>query len=160
MGSQAPGGAAALRAGNPADNLPANITQLTWFGERASWSPDGKRIAFMAKSFGDAFEVDVATKRIKLLTHFPNSGYLRVQYLANGDYLLVGARRFQDVSKTRYTEQELWYLRKDLTSQPIALEQKLTEGIAISRKSNKIAWAMDPQTHPGEVPERTDDLHR
>ena len=92
--AQAPGRPVVPRAGNPANNLPANITQLTWFGERASWSPDGKRIAFMAKSFGDAFEVDVASKRIKLLTHFPNPGYLRVQYLPNGDYLLVGARQF------------------------------------------------------------------
>ena len=84
----------AARSGSPEDDLPRNINRLTWFGERASWSPDGKRIAFMAKSFGDAFEVDVATGRIRLLTHYPNPGFLRVQYLPNGDYLLVGARQF------------------------------------------------------------------
>ena len=58
---------------SPTDLLPDNIEQLTWFGERPSWSPDGKRIAFMAKSFGDAFEIDVETRQIKLLTHFPNN---------------------------------------------------------------------------------------
>jgi Tol biopolymer transport system component len=153
--AQTPGQAPMPRTGDPGENLPANITQLTWFGERASWSPEGKRIAFMSKSFGDAFEIDLATRRIKLLTHFPNPGFLRVQYLPNGDYLLVGARQFQDVSKTRYSDQELWYLRKDLNDRPIPLEQKLTEGVAISRSRMKIAWAMDPRTHPNEVPANT-----
>jgi hypothetical protein len=37
------------KTGGPEDHLPANITQLTAFGERASWSPDGQRIAFMSK---------------------------------------------------------------------------------------------------------------
>ena len=58
--------------GNPEEHLPPDITQLTGFGERASWSPDGTRIAFMSKSFGDAFVVDVATKVIRLLTHGPS----------------------------------------------------------------------------------------
>ena len=73
------------KTGSPEDHLPSNITQLTAFGERASWSPDGQRIAFMSKSFGDAFVVDIKTKMIRLLTHYPNPGYLRVQYLPNGD---------------------------------------------------------------------------
>ena len=79
------------RKGSPEENLPANITRLTHFGERASWSPDDKRIAFMEKSFGDVFEVDVATKNIRLLTHYPHAGFLRVQFLPNGDYFLIGA---------------------------------------------------------------------
>jgi hypothetical protein len=40
--------------------------------QRASWSPDGQRIAFMSKSFGDAFVVDVRTRMIRLLTHYQN----------------------------------------------------------------------------------------
>ena len=48
---------------SPEDNLPTGFTRLTSFGERASWSPDGTRIAFMSKSFGDAFVVDAATGR-------------------------------------------------------------------------------------------------
>ncbi len=62
------------KTGNPEDQLPPNITQLTGFGERASWSPDGRRIAFMSRSFGDAFVVDVTTKVIRLLTHYPSAG--------------------------------------------------------------------------------------
>ena len=41
------------KSGSPEQTLPPNIKQLTHFGERASWSPDGKRIAFMEKSFGE-----------------------------------------------------------------------------------------------------------
>ena len=80
------------RQGNPEKNLPPNITQLTGFGERASWSPDGKRIAFVSKSFGDAFEIDLETRLARLLTgHFLHKGFLRVQYLPNGDFFLIGA---------------------------------------------------------------------
>ena len=34
------------KPGNPEKELPPEITQLTGFGERAAWSPEGKRIAF------------------------------------------------------------------------------------------------------------------
>src|SRR5687767_3225132 len=99
------------KRGNPEENLPSHIRQLTGFGERASWSPDGKRVAFMAKSFGDAFVVDVATKTIRLLTPAPSAGYLRVQYLPTGDYFLIGARTFTDIRTTRDRDQEMWLLR-------------------------------------------------
>jgi hypothetical protein len=89
------------RPAGPEDKLPPNITQLTAFGERASWSPDGRHIVFMSRSFGDAFVVDVRTKVIRLLTHYPHAGFLRVQYLPNGDFFLIGARTFTDVRTTR-----------------------------------------------------------
>src|SRR5438105_7564362 len=81
--------AAEPRAGeNPADHLPQHITQVTWFGERADWSHDGKKILFLTKTFGDAMEIDLATKRIRNLTaHFAHHGYTRALYLANGDIL-------------------------------------------------------------------------
>ena len=124
--------------GNPEEHLPKHIRQLTGFGERASWSPDGKRIAFMAKSFGDAFVVDVATKTIRLLTPAPSAGFLRVQYLPTGDYFLIGARTFTDIRTTRDRDQEMWLLRA-AGGPPIALGHKISEGVAISRKSNRIA---------------------
>ena len=99
--------------GSAEQNLPPNIKQLTHFGERASWSPDDKRIAFMEKSFGDAYEVDVATGFITLLTHYPHPGFLRVQFLPNGDYFLIGARTFTDISTTRSKDQEMWILKAD-----------------------------------------------
>lgn len=135
------------------DNLPDNIRQLTWFGERASWSPDGSRIAFMSKSFGDAFEIDLATRNIRLLTQYPHPGYLRVQYLLNGDYLLVGSRNFKDIHATRYGEQELWLLKAGGAIPATPLEQKMTEGVAISRDQMTIAYAVDSRTHPREVPD-------
>ena len=137
------------KAGNPEDHLPSNITQLTAFGERASWSPDGKRIAFMSKSFGDAFVVDVSSKTIRLLTHYPHAGYLRVQYLPNGDYFLIGARTFTDIRTTRSRDQEMWVLPANGKGQPLALGHKISEGVAISPKSAKIAWS---NTH-GQYPD-------
>jgi Tol biopolymer transport system component len=136
------------RTGNPEENLPSNIMQLTAFGERASWSPDGTRIAFMSKSFGDAFVVDVKTKMIRLLTHYPNAGYLRVQYLPNGDFFLIGARTFTDIRRTRSSDQEMWVLKGDAKGQPMPLDHKISEGVAISRKTSKIAWSNTRGQYP------------
>jgi WD40 repeat protein len=147
------GAAQGTKSGSPEENLPANITQLTAFGERASWSPDGKRIAFMSKSFGDAFVVDVATRQIRLLTHYPNAGYLRVQYLPNGDFFLIGARTFADVRSTRDHDEEMWILRADGKGQPMPLDHKISEGVAISRKTAKIAWSNTHGQYPDAIPQ-------
>src|SRR5262245_44653741 len=80
---------------SPADHLRPHITQVTWFGERADWSHDGKRILFLSKTFGDAMEIDLATKRIRNLTaHYPHHGYTRALYLSNGDIILSGPEQF------------------------------------------------------------------
>jgi Tol biopolymer transport system component len=138
------------KQGSPEDNLPPNVTRLTDFGERAAWSPDGRRIAFMDKSFGDAFVVDVATKAIRLLTHYPHPGFLRVQYLPNGDYLLIGARTFTDIRTTRSRDQEMWVLKADAKpgDRAIPLEHKISEGVAISGRSMKIAWSNTSGQYP------------
>src|SRR5215212_6994247 len=138
------------RPGSPEDNLPANITRLTHFGERAAWSPDGRRIAFMEKSFGDAYEVDAATRVIRLLTHYAHPGFLRVQFLPNGDYFLIGARTFTDVSTTRSRDQEMWILKADFKpgDKAIPLEHKISEGVAISRGATKIAWSNTRGQYP------------
>jgi hypothetical protein len=47
------------KAENPLDHLPPNIEILTHFGERADISPDNQRVAFMAKSYGDAMLIDL-----------------------------------------------------------------------------------------------------
>jgi Tol biopolymer transport system component len=135
-------------SGSPEENPPPNITRLTYFGERASWSPDGSRIAFMSKSFGDAFVVDVRTKAIRLLTHYANPGYLRVQYLPNGDVFLIGARTFTDIRTTRSRDQEMWVLPADGHGQPVPLDHKISEGVAISRQTSKIAWSNTHGQHP------------
>src|SRR3990172_4916737 len=84
-----------LAGRNPADELPPHITRLTSFGERADFSHDGKRILFLSKTFGDAMEIDLATKAIRNLTaHFPHFGFTRALYLANGHILLSGPTEF------------------------------------------------------------------
>jgi Tol biopolymer transport system component len=134
--------AQAKKEGSPEKNLPANITQLTGFGERAAWSPDGKRIAFMAKSFKDAFEIDLNTRLTRLLTgHFKHEGFLRIQYLPNGDFFLIGARKFTDIRTTRSRDQEMWVMKADAKTPPVALNHKISEGVAISRRDMKIAWS-------------------
>lgn len=143
------------RTGSPEDNLPRNITRLTHFGERASWSPDGKRIAFMEKSYGDAYEVDVSTRVIRLLTHYAHPGFLRVQYLPNGDYFLIGARTFTDIGTTRSRDQEMWILKADFKpgDRAVPLDHKISEGVAISRTAMKIAWSNTRGQYPDRFQE-------
>jgi Tol biopolymer transport system component len=141
------------KQGSPEENLPPNIQRLSHFGERASWSPDGKRIAFMEKSFGDAFEVDVASKAIRLLTHYPHAGFLRVQFLPDGDYFLIGARTFTDVRTTRERDEEMWILRRDAKpgDRAVPLDHKISEGVAISRTSMRIAWSNTHGQYPDQI---------
>ena len=55
-------GADEIKTGkSPLDELPPYIRQVTYFGERADWSADGKKILFLSKTFGDVFEVEVET---------------------------------------------------------------------------------------------------
>ena len=153
LAAAAAAGTQGTRSGNPEDHLPSNVRQLTGFGERASWSPDGRQIAFMSRSFGDAFVVDVGTKVIRLLTHYPNPGYLRVQYLPNGDFLLIGARTFTDIRTTRSRDQEMWVLGAAGSGRPLPLGQKVSEGVAISRKRPLIAWSNTHGQYPDEIGE-------
>jgi Tol biopolymer transport system component len=139
--------------GSPEESLPPNIQRVTHFGERASWSPDGKRIAFMEKSFGDAFEVDLASKAIRLLTHYPHAGFLRVQFLPNGDYFLIGARTFTDIRASRERDQEMWILRKDAKpgDRAAPLDHRISEGVAISRTAMRIAWSNTHGQYPDQI---------
>jgi Tol biopolymer transport system component len=141
------------REGSPEENLPREITRLSHFGERASWSPDGKRIAFMEKSFGDAYEVEVSTRNIRLLTHYAHPGFLRVQFLPNGDYFLIGARTFTDISTTRSRDQEMWVLKRDFNpgDRAVPLDHKISEGVAISRSAMKIAWSNTRGQYPDQL---------
>jgi hypothetical protein len=133
---------AARKPGNPLENLPPNIEALTYFGERADISPDSRRVAFMAKSFGDAMVVDVETRAIRCLTcNVPGADFLRVMHLSTGDYILIGPERFEDIRTSRTRDNELWFLGKERGSRPVKLGQKMSEGAAISKKSLKIAFS-------------------
>src|SRR5215472_14989889 len=73
-------------AEDPLEHLPPKIEMLTHFGERADISPDNQRVAFMAKSFGDAMMIDLKTREIRCLTcNVPGAVFLRVMHLVTGD---------------------------------------------------------------------------
>lgn len=143
--------AAFLWAASPAlaDSAPREYpvegaTMLSAFGERPVFSPDGRHIAFVGRSYGDAYEIEIATGKVRNLTRdLPHQGLLRVHYLPNGDYLLTGPRRYTGPNSR--VDVEMWVLRKDLQGGLQPLGEKLFEGIAISRRTNFIGWtAFDP----------------
>jgi len=147
---------AQLLEGNPQDHLPANITRITQFGERADFSHDGKKILFVGKTYGDVFEVELSTGKISLITgHFFHGGFTRALYLANDDVLLSGCTSF-DAAKPHVNRQlkaELWVLDKSYTKPPVRLGTKCSEGPAVSRKNMKIAWTVAHNQYPDSLKE-------
>lgn len=142
-------GQAGLKQGSPLDALPRHIEVLTRFGERADFSPDGRAVAFMAKSFGDAFSIDWKTRALVCLTcNVPGAAFLRVMHLANGDWLLIGPERFTDIRTSRSRDNELWLLRRGAGARPVRLGQKMSEGAAVSKRSLKIAYAETSAQNP------------
>jgi hypothetical protein len=137
------------KSGNALDHLPANIEMLTYFGERADFSPGNTDVAFMAKSFGDAFTVNLKTRRIRCLTcNVPGAAFLRVMHLSTGDYLLIGAEHFTDIHTSRGRDNELWFLSKKPGSKPVRLNQKMSEGAAISKKSMLLSFSETSGQNP------------
>jgi hypothetical protein len=130
------------KPGNPLEKLPPNFEMLTHFGERADISPDNQRVAFMAKSFGDAMVIDLKTRVITCLTcNVPGAAFLRVMHLVTGDYILIGPEHFENIHVSRTRDNELWFLSKERGSKPVKLGQKMSEGAAISKKSMKISFS-------------------
>ncbi len=142
------------KTGDPLQHLPANIQVLTHFGERADISPDNQRVAFMAKSFGDAMLIDLKTRFITCLTcNVPGAAFLRVMHLVTGDYILIGPDHFEDIHTSRTRDNELWFLSKERGSKPVKLGQKMSEGAAISKKTLKIAFSQTPDQAQDLAPE-------
>src|SRR5512139_1848849 len=116
------------RTDSPLDHLPPNVEQLTHFGERADFSPDNRRVAFMAKSFGDAFVIDLASRTVRCLTcNVPGAAFLRVMHLAGGGWLLIGPERFEDVRVSRSRDNELWFLADAPSARPVRVGRRLAE---------------------------------
>jgi hypothetical protein len=140
-------------AKSPADHLPSHIRQVTWFGERADWSQDGKRLLFLSKTFGDVMELDLASRVIRNLTaHYPHHGYTRALYLTNGDILLSGPEAYnpKNIGDAR-VQCFLSILDKRLTAPPTPLGTKCSEGPAVSRKRLHIAWTHVSAQYPEEM---------
>jgi hypothetical protein len=137
------------KSGSPLDHLPKNIEVLTHFGERADFSPDNQRVAFMAKSFGDAFVVDLKTRAIRCLTcSIPGAAFLRVMHLPSGDYILIGPERFKDLKTSRHAENELWFLSKTPGAKPVKFGQRMSEGAGISKKNMRITFSETSSQNP------------
>ena len=138
---------------NPMEHLPENIEILTHFGERADISPDNQRVAFMAKSFGDAMVIDLKTRIITCLTcNVPAAAFLRVMHLVTGDYILIGPDHFEEIQTSRSRDNELWFLSKERGAKPVRLGQKMSEGAAISKRSLKISFSQLPAQAPDLAP--------
>lgn len=132
----------ARKQGSPLDHLPKTMEVITHFGERADFSPDNRQIAFMNKSFGDAFVINLGTRVIRCLTcSVPGAAFLRIMHLSDGNYILIGPERFTDIRTSRRRDNELWFLSKEPGSRPVKLGQKMSEGAAISKKRLRMSWS-------------------
>jgi len=142
--------AAQRKPGSQLDRLPPNVERLTEFGERADISPDSQRVAFMAKSFGDAMAIDLKTRAIRCLTcSIPAAAFLRVMHLPTGDYILIGPDHFENIRVSRTRDNELWFLSRERGAKPVKFNEHMSEGMAISKRSMKVAYS---QTHE-QVPD-------
>lgn len=129
--------------GRPLYDMPPGQRLISAFGERPVFSPDGKKLAYIGKSYGDAFEYDFATGRTRNLTaHVPHKGFLRVHYLADGSFLLLGPR-FPAATReeTRFSRIEMFWMDAAASQAPVPLGKSVFEGVATSPVSNSIAWA-------------------
>ena len=107
----------------------------------------------MAKSFGDAMVIDVETRRITCLTcRIPAAAFLRVMHLVSGDYILIGPEKFENIKVSRERDNELWFLSKRPGAKPVKFGIKMSEGMAISKNSMKIAFSQLHSQFP-EIPE-------
>ena len=130
--------------GNPTYQMPPGVKLISAFGERPVFSPDGRKIAFIGKSYGDAFEYDMASGQTRnLTTHAPHEGFLRIHYLKDGSYLLLGPHLpGKTREETRNSRIELFWMDAKASRPPVPLQITAWEGIAVSRETNLIAWSV------------------
>ena len=124
-------------------------------------SRQDKRVLFLSKTFGDAFEIDLAGRALRLLTgHYPHHGYTRALYLANGDVLLSGPEQFYPKAPGPSRVQcHLYVLDKSLTKPPVPLGTKCSEGPAVSRRRLHIAWTHVSAQYPDRLPKGASQMH-
>lgn len=132
------------------DNPPEFHEKLLDYGERPYWSPDGQRIAFVEKNFGDVCEMDFASREVRNLTrdNGPFHHFLRVLFLSNGDYLLIGPRTLEDTETSRFGKSELWIMDREASAPPQPLGRTIFEGCAVSTQTPRIAYSVHERIDP------------
>lgn len=142
------------------DDPPPFHTKVTDWGERPYWHPGGRRIAFIGRNYGDAYEYDLDTGEIVNITeHGDHHSFLRVLIMHNGDYLLVGPKEFKDRITSRVKESEIWWMPADRSRPPAPLDDTvIQEGLAVSVHRPRISYMQGYHQKP-ELPEFTYQIH-
>ncbi len=132
------------------DDPPPCHSKLLDYGERPSWSPDGRRIAFIDRNYGDVCELDFATRQVRNLTKDlgDHHAFLRVLFLHNGDYLLIGPREFKDRDVSRHVESELWVMDREAKAPPVPLGRRIFEGAGVSTIAPRVTYAVSGRNDP------------
>ncbi len=125
-------------------------SKLLDYGERPYWSPDGRRIAFVERNYGDVAEIDFATRRVRNLTKDlgDHHSFLRVLFMHNGDYLLIGPKEFKDRDTSRHVESELWWMDREAQRPPVPLGRRIFEGIGVSWSAPRLTYAVSGRNDP------------
>ena len=86
----------------------------------------GLRIAFNESNYGDVCEINIETREVRNLTKDlgTHHSFLRVLFLPNGDYILIGPKEFKDRYISRRVESELWIMDKDAKYPPKPLGRR------------------------------------
>ena len=125
------------------------IKRLTDFGERPVWSPDGKKLAFVEKEFGDIYEYDLESGETECITcAFDHEGFLRVHYMKDGDYLLLGPKKRSSDFVDRVFDTGFYWMPADRSLPPRWVGERHFEGVAVSRESREIAYTRTWLDHP------------
>jgi hypothetical protein len=130
--------------GSPADHLPPYIEQVLPTGMRPDWSPNGKALVYMDAPLGDVWRVNLRTgERRNLTGRLDAHGFLRAHHLASGDLVLCGPdgepADAGEPEAGRF-EGKLFVLPKPYTGRLRPLGRPCWEGLAVSRRTDRIAW--------------------
>ena len=127
----------------------------------ADRSCDGRKILFLEKTFGDAYEMDVETSSAASpYRPLPPFRVYPTLYLANGDILLSGPEQFDPKNPAPSRAQcFLYVLDGSGTKPPLPLGTKCSEGPAVSRKRMHIAWTHVAVQYPEDMPPGTSRIY-
>jgi hypothetical protein len=141
-------------SGSPADHLPPYVRKVLGHGMRPDWSPDGRRLLYLDAPLGDVWRLDLRTGRKRNLTGSLHAhGFLRAHHLPSGDLVLCGPDHEVDRGgeEPGRFESRLWLLPRPYTKLTL-LGPSCWEGIAVSRRTDRIAWneSTIDFTHPDQ----------